>query len=133
MKRWIVVALVACGCPSKPPAAIPEGTTGGGGATAGDGTTAGGGSASHVTPAGAACDAMRTKVERLYRAETRERDPVRFAEAVADNTTMVMNDCRTAPDKATACIAAATTVKELEARCLVPIDDEGTEGDSAAR
>ena len=44
-----------------------------------------------------------------------------------------MNDCAKAPAKLTACIAAITTVAELEARCLIPIDDEGTEGDKLAR
>jgi len=112
MTRWIVVALLACGCPSKP-AEAPTGGTG----------EAGG------VPSGTTCEAMRGKVEQLVRAGTREPDPARLAERVADNTTMVMNDCRKAPDKTTACIAEATSIQELEARCLVPLDDEGTEGD----
>jgi hypothetical protein len=116
MKRWIVVALLGAGCPGKPPVPPVEASAGGGSA-----------------PTGTSCDAMRPKVEQLYRAEPRGREPAQVAEVVADNTTMVMNDCRKAPDKVTACIAAATNVRELEARCLVPIDDEGTEGDSVAR
>lgn len=119
MKHWIVVALLGAGCPGKPP--VPPGE----GAYAGSGAG--------VTPTGTSCDAMRPKVEQLYRAEPRGREPARIDEAVADNTTMVMNDCRKAPDKVTACIAAATNVRDLEARCLAPIDDEGTEGDSVAR
>ena len=117
MKRLIVVALFACGSPSTPPV---EPT---GGATTGN--SSGGG----VPLSGTTCDAVRAKVEELYRAAARGGDPVRVNEAVADNTTMVMNDCAKAPDKATACITAATTVHELEARCLEPLDDEGTEGD----
>jgi hypothetical protein len=116
MTRWIVIALLGAGCSGKPPVPPVE-------------TSAGGGAA----PTGTSCEAMRPKVEQIYRAEPRGREPARVAEAVADNTTMVMNDCRKAPDKVTACIAAATSVRDLEARCLAPIDDEGTEGDSVAR
>lgn len=119
MKWLFLVTLFACACP-KPPAG-PAG-----------GTAAGSGSSSGVQPAATACDALRPKVEQLYRAAARNGDPKRVDEIVADNTAMVMNDCRKAPDKATACITAATTTQELEARCLEPIDDEGTEGDKAA-
>ena len=118
MKRWIVVVLLGAGCSGKPPVSPGEGSAGAG---------AGG------TPTGTSCEAMRPKVEQLYRAEPRGREPAQAAEAVADNTTMVMNDCRKAPDKVTACIAEATNVRDLEARCLAPLDDEGTEGDSVAR
>jgi hypothetical protein len=120
MKRWILIALVACGGPAKPPAVPGEGATTGG-------------PASGVQPNAPACDAARGKIEQLYRTEAKDREPARLDELVADNTTMVMNDCRKAPDKVPACITAATTVKELEARCLVPLDDEGSEGDSVAR
>lgn len=116
MKRWIVVALLGAGCSGKPPVSPGEGSAGG-----------------SAAPTGTSCEAMRPKVEQLYRAEPRGRAPAQAAEAVADNTTMVMNDCRKAPDKVTACIAEATNVRDLEARCLAPLDDEGTEGDSVAR
>jgi NAD(P)H-dependent flavin oxidoreductase YrpB (nitropropane dioxygenase family) len=79
------------------------------------------------------CNAVRARVEQLYRDEAKASEPSRVDEAVADNTAMVMNDCAQAPDKVAACIAAVTTVKDLEARCLAPIDDEGTEGDKLAR
>jgi hypothetical protein len=125
MKWLFLVAMVACGPPSKPPAGPTGGTTAG--------TTAGTGPASGARSTSPACDAVRAKVEQLYRAAARDRDPARVNELVADNTTMVMNDCVKAPDQAPACITAATTVHELEARCLVPIDDEGTEGDKLAR
>jgi hypothetical protein len=119
MKRLLVVALVAFGCPGKPPPADRPG-----------GTAAG--SASPTVPLSPACAAVRPKVEQLYRAEAQAREPKRVEEAVADNTTMVMNDCAKAPDKVAACIASATTVKDLEASCLAPIDDEGTEGEHVA-
>jgi hypothetical protein len=115
MKWLVLVALMACGSPSKPPVVASGGSTASGGAAA-----------------SSACDAVRGKVEQLYRAAAHG-EPARVAEMVADNTTMVMNDCARAPDQAPACITAATTVQELEARCLVPIDDEGTEGDRRAR
>ncbi|HEY0480272.1 MAG TPA: hypothetical protein VGD37_22285 [Kofleriaceae bacterium] len=104
--RWLIPAVLACGCSGKPVAPVT------GGAAAGTG-----------------CDSVRGKVEQLYRAEARTREPARVDEAVADNTAMVMTDCAKAPAKVTACIAAASTVNELEARCLAPLDDEGTEGD----
>jgi len=119
MKRLVVVALLACGSPSTPV----EPT----------GRATGNGSGSGVQPTSATCDAVRPKVEELYRAAARGGDPARVNEVVSDNTTMVMNDCAKAPDKAAACITAATTVHELEARCLEPIDEEGTEGDRVAR
>lgn len=111
MKRLIVVALLACG--SSPPQG--PGAPGGGSAS----------SAEPRTP----CDAVRARVEQLYRSGARDRAPARIAELVADNTAMVMNDCRKAPDKTTACITAATSAAELETRCLIALDDEGSEGD----
>jgi len=116
MKRLIVVALVGFGCPGKPPADPAGGAAG---------------SASAGAQRPPACEASRAKVEKLYRAEAQAREPARIDEAVADNTAMVMNDCAKAPDKVAACIASASTIAELEARCLAPIDDEGTEGDRA--
>jgi hypothetical protein len=110
MKRLIAVALMACGSRTPP-------------------GPAGGTSAAQRRP----CDAMRARVEQLYRAEAQAREPARVDDAVADNTAMVMSDCQKAPDKVAACIVGATTVKDLESRCLAPIDDEGTEGDKLVR
>jgi hypothetical protein len=118
MKRLIAVALFAFACGSRTPPA----PTGAGGSSAGMG----------AAPRGP-CEAMRARVEQLYRAEAQGREPARVDEAVADNTALVMNDCDRAPDKVAACVAAAATVEDLEARCLAPIDDEGTEGDKLAR
>jgi hypothetical protein len=118
MKWLIAVALALLGCPGKP---APVERTGGAG------------SASGAAPINPACAALQPKVEQLYRVEAHAREPGRVDEAVADNTTMVMNDCGKAPDKVAACIASASTVKDLEASCLAPIDDEGTEGDGRAR
>jgi hypothetical protein len=120
MKWPILLALLGGACSSQPrpgPGPAPTGS----------------GSASGVKPTGTVCDAQRAKIEQLYRARARDREPSRVEEAVADNTTMVLNDCVQAPDKTAACIAAATTVQDLEARCLVPLDDEGTEGDKLTR
>ncbi|HEX2689993.1 MAG TPA: hypothetical protein VHN14_25420 [Kofleriaceae bacterium] len=115
MKRLIVVVLAACGGPDQPPVVATGGAMSGG------------------APTSTACDASRGKVAQLYRALARGGAPARADEVVADNTTMVMNDCVKAPDKVTACITAATTVRELETRCLLPLDEEGTEGDQFAR
>jgi hypothetical protein len=87
--------------------------------------TGGSGSA----PAASPCDAIRPKVEQLYRAEAEQKEPKRVAEAVADNTAMVMNDCAKAPAKVAACVHGADSVAELEKKCLTPLDDEGSEGE----
>jgi hypothetical protein len=115
MKWLIAIAMLGCGS-STPPA-----TTG----SAPPGAVA--------TGASGPCDAARPKVEQLYRAEAQTREPKRVTEAVADNTTMVMNDCAKAPAKVSACIASANTVAQLESQCLVALDEEGTEGDQLAR
>lgn len=116
MKRFtLMVALVACACPKKT-----EGPTGGSGdGSQGAATGAGG------TP----CDAIRAKVEQLYRAEAQAKEPKRVDEAVADNTAMVMADCAKAPTPVVACVNRAASVAEIETTCLAPLDDEGTEGD----
>jgi len=112
MKWLILAALLASGCPSKqgPTTEVPIGGSGSG------------------APATSACDAIRPRVEQLYRAEAEQKEPKRVAEAVADNTAMVMNDCAKAVDKVTACIQKVSTVAELESKCLRPLDDEGSEG-----
>ena len=110
--KWLIV-IAALGCGSSVP---PAGT---GSATA----------AGASTP----CDGARAKVEQLYRAEAQTREPKRVDEAVADNTAMVMHECASAPAKVAACIAGIGTVADLEARCLVALDDEGSEGDQRAR
>jgi hypothetical protein len=116
MTRWLfaVVVVAACG---GPPAVAPSGGSGAPGAK----------------PTGTACDAARGKVEQLYRASAAGKEPARAEEIVADNTAMVMSDCVTDPGKFAACIASATSAADLEARCLIPLDDEGSEGDQRAR
>jgi hypothetical protein len=117
MKLWMVaVALFACACPAKPA------TTTGAGSAAGSDVTA------PVTNA-TSCDGVKAKVEGLYRAEAQQKDPKRVDDAVADNTTMVMNDCAKDPAKFVPCLNKAGTIAEIEKQCLVPLDDEGTEGE----
>jgi hypothetical protein len=109
-KLWLVWTLVACACPSKTTPVI-----GGGGGS--------GGSAVATT-----CDGVKPRVEAMYRADAQQNQPARVEEAVSDNTTMVMNDC--AKDgKLVACLAKVATIAELEKTCLIPLDDEGTEGE----
>jgi hypothetical protein len=111
MKRLALLVLVACACPSKKPARQ-------------------GGPGTATTPVATVttCDAVRPRVEQLYRAEAQAKEPKRVEEAVADNTQMVMNDCAKDPAKIVPCLAKAATVSELEKDCLIPLDDEGTEG-----
>lgn len=114
MIRFALVVLVACACPSKQPAGP------------------GGGSGSAAVPAKTAttCAEVRGKVEQLYRADAQQKEPKRVDEAVADNTQMVMTDCAKDPAHAVPCLAKAETVADLEKQCLIPLDEEGTEGDS---
>ena len=121
MTRWVL--LVACvtlaaACPSKPA------TNGTGGQGSG-----GGGGAPVVTNAKTCAD-VKAKVEQLYRAEAEVKEPKRVEAAVADNTTMVMNDCNKDPASFVPCIAKAQSIVELEKNCVVPLDEEGTEGDA---
>ena len=109
MKRLLLLtALVACACPSKP--------------TTVTSAVAGVGPSEATT-----CEDIKPRIAAMYRAEAQQREPKRVEEAVADNTAMVMNDC--AKDaKRVACLAKVPTVAELEKICLIPLDDEGTEG-----
>lgn len=117
MKWLILVVLVACACPSKQTQGPGSGT----GANPGSG-------GSGTAPVASTCDGLRAKLEGLYRAEAQDKEPKRVEEAVADNTTMVLNDCAKSPDKVVACVNAANSIPELESKCLRPLDDEGTEG-----
>ena len=56
------------------------------------------------------------------------REPKRVDQAVADNTAMVLGDCVKTPATAVPCLAKAGSVADLEQRCLVALDDEGSEG-----
>jgi hypothetical protein len=116
-KLWLLVATFACACPSKP-------------ATHTGGGEGSGSSAIAAPPTNATtCDGVKAKIEGLYRAEAQQREPKRVEEAVADNTTMVMNDCMKDPAKFVPCLNTAATIAELEKQCLIPLDDEGSEGD----
>jgi hypothetical protein len=115
MNRLLAAALWIAACGSRTPPGTMQGSASGSGASGGP------------------CEAMRGRVEQLYRAEAQAKEPSRVDAAVVDNTAMVMTDCAQDPDKVAACLAAATTVADLEARCLAPIDDEGTEGDKLTR
>ncbi len=110
--RWLVilVALAACACPNKP---VTTTTTGSGSGTA--------------PTAGTPCERATPKVQQLYRADAQNE------EAIADNTAMVLAECRRAPDTVSACIAGVTTVKDLEAQCLPKLDEEGSEADVLVR
>lgn len=123
MKRWLpALAFVLCACPSKP-------------ATPTTGSQGGLGSA-EIAPASTnakTCDDVKPRVELLYRADAKAKEPTRVDEAVADNTAMAMADCAKDPAKAVPCLAAVPSVAELEKHCLVPLDDEGTDGDALKR
>lgn len=113
----LVATAAACACPPKKPAII----------GAGSGSDAGSGSA--VAPPASACDAMKTKVEAMYRTEAAAQEPKRAEEATSDNTAMVLGECAKAPDKVVPCLQSVTTVKDLEAKCMPQLSDEGSEAD----
>jgi hypothetical protein len=48
---------------------------------------------------------------------------------VVDNVSIVAKDCARDPARVAACARGATSVAQLEHDCLVPLDEEGTEGD----
>ena len=126
MKRCLLfLAMVACACPNKQ-ASGPTGTVGSG---TGAGPGSNGEPAVLPTSGGSSCDDVKGRVEQLYRAEAQAKEPKRVDEAVADNTAMVMADCNKDPARFVPCLAKAPSVAELEKQCLVPLDEEGTEGE----
>ena len=120
MRAALLLLMVACACPSK--------------ATKGEGGGSGSGSGKIVAPppttAITSCESARDKVEGLYRAEARVKEPRRVDDAVADNTQMVLKDCNKAPARVVPCLAAAQTVAEIETKCVIPLDDDGTEAEA---
>lgn len=106
----VTLGLAACAC--KPRA--------GGAAIGGDGGAGGGGG----DPA--ACAELAPTVRALYQAEAGPEGLT--TEEVADNTELVLAECREAPARVVACARAATGVAQLERDCLAPLDDEGSEG-----
>ncbi len=122
MRLWLVwLALVACACPSKPAA-----TSAGSGSGAGSAAPVIGASVTPVTAT--TCDEVKSRVEAMYRVEAQQKEPKRVEEATSDNTTMAMNDCAKDP-KLVVCLAKVATIAELEKTCLIPLDEEGTEGE----
>jgi hypothetical protein len=99
----------------------------------GKGATTVGSGGSAEGSARASCNDLRAKVEQLYRVEAEAKEPKRVEEAVADNTTMVMNDCAREPARVIACVTAATSAADLEQKCVAPLDEEGSEGELLRR
>lgn len=83
-------------------------------------------------PAATGCDAAKKKVGELYRAEAvaNKEKPERVEESIADNTTMVMNECVKSPALVVDCIGRVNTAGELEKQCLAQLDEEGSEGEA---
>jgi hypothetical protein len=119
--RALVVIVALCACSSS------HGTGPGSGSTG-----SGLGSAPPVANA-RTCDEVKARVEQMYRGEAQVKEPKRVEQAVADNTTMVMNDCAKDPAKAVPCLAQAGSVADLEKQCLIQLDDEGTEGQALTK
>jgi len=117
---WVVALAVAstaaCACKGSGPATAGTGTGTGPGTAIGDGDPA-------------ACDGLAPHVEQLYRAAAARDAQAELTEGeVADNVAMVLGDCKAAPARVAPCVRAAPSVAQLEASCLIPLDDEGREG-----
>jgi hypothetical protein len=125
MKRVAILLMclvAACACKSK--------------ADTGPGKGSGTGTGGPDTGDPAQCDKLATHLEELYRADATATagsgsaaTPEMLDEIVKDNVTMAMSDCKAAPTRVTACAEKAKSAAELEDRCLIPLDEEGTEGD----
>ncbi|MEM9492720.1 MAG: hypothetical protein AAGC55_26465 [Myxococcota bacterium] len=48
------------------------------------------------------------------------------SEGIADDTEMALADCRRQPQRVVPCLRGAQSAAELEQRCLIALDDEGT-------
>jgi hypothetical protein len=112
-----LLALGACACKG-----------GNGSEGTGPGKTAGGAKG---------CDDLRGSIEAIYRREPAPapaagEDPAKAAalqqEILADNVDMVLRDCRREPGRFVPCIKAASSATQLERDCLIPLDEEGSEG-----
>lgn len=110
----LLLVVLAGGCSSKQPA--PRGEPGSGSAIP---ATA---PALVIPPV---CEAQRAKLTRLYAAEAGS-----AATFTADNTHMVLVDCARDPARVAACVEAAADIAAIEARCVIPLDAEGSEGDA---
>ena len=117
--RSIVAGLalvVACACPPKPKAAEAPGM----GKDKGTET---------VT-----CDAAKANVTAVYEAEAKATDQANHDPSfVDDNVAMVMKDCAKDPARVAKCAMGAKDVATLEHDCLIPLDEEGTEGTELAK
>ena len=82
-----------------------------------------------VAPTAADCDALRDEIANRYRAAAGAvaggKQRAAALATVADDAEMVLIDCRTEPARFVPCLRAAQTVEELEARCVIPLDDGG--------
>lgn len=125
MKRVAILLMclaAACACKSRSDTGPGKGTG------TGTGTGTGGGG----DPA--LCEPLRAHLEELYRADAvagagSGSGTALVDEIVADNVTMALSDCVASPTRVAACADKAKSAAELEERCLIPLDEEGTEGD----
>jgi hypothetical protein len=108
MKRALIaIGLAACGGKTPPPA----------------------GPGSGSATAGPRCADATANVTALYEAEAKATDQATHdATFVDDNVAMVMKDCAADPAKVAPCARTAATVATLEKDCLIPLDEEGSEG-----
>lgn len=79
------------------------------------------------------CAGLTDKLAALYGAEAAAAgaSSERQAEAVRDNSAMVLAECARRPE-VERCAANATSAAELERRCLLPLPEDGSEAAALA-
>ncbi|HTJ47295.1 MAG TPA: hypothetical protein VL463_34585 [Kofleriaceae bacterium] len=81
--------------------------------------------------AGDSCAGVDASARALYEAEAKATDQLsKNPSFVDDNVAMVVKDCAKDPARVAVCTKAAKSVAQLESDCLVPLDEEGTEGET---
>ncbi len=75
----------------------------------------------------ASCEPAAEKAAILYKQAAFDEGlaPNLHADFTEANVHMVMVDCRANPEAVVRCVSKATSVAQLESRCLAPLDDAG--------
>ncbi len=82
-------------------------------------------------PAISSCEASRAHIQSLYSAPLSKdtsdstKDGEILDELIAANVHMILADCTTDPSRFVSCIQQASSIAQLEAECVIPLDDDG--------
>ena len=86
------------------------------------------GSADPAKPATTGAEA-EGHLRAMYREEATLAGSKRVDAETADNVAMALRDCKVDEPTFVACLGTVHDVRDLEANCLIPLDDEGSEAD----